>query len=495
MNPDSALRQELLLLVDDVPANLRTLEKILVEHYRLKLTTSGAAAIQLANREETPDLILLDLYMPDLDGLAVLAQLRAGERTKEIPVIFVTAEESVLTESAGINLGADDYVIKPVAAPVLLARVRGILRRRAAEASLKQSEEQFRSLYATMTQGVVYHDAQGRILHANPAALQILGVTPDRLQGAQALAPWPFVHRDGAPFPVDMHPTTVALATGQPVKEVLMGMQHPGRKTQIWIQVSAIPRCDPTTGRPCGLFTTFTDVTPQVVLEQQQALFLRMLNHEVRTPLAIMDSNCQLLALEQTGERGPALAAIRAAVAKVAELFDRCLTQDRLAAIGTLTLAPVNLEQLLNAVSQEAQRGTNDHLIMLRLDSPLPAHFVGDATLLRILLGNLLDNAVRYSPDGGAIELVAQTDGLGQVVIEVCDEGIGIPESEREQIFDRYHRTHQVHDKMGVGLGLYIVRNIARLHGGEVHCTSTLDEGSAFRVTLPSPLRPGEPGV
>ncbi|MBF0126882.1 MAG: response regulator [Magnetococcales bacterium] len=483
---NTARPQELLLLVDDTPSSLRVMEQMLVEHYRLKLTISGATAVQLAQRDNPPDLILLDLHMPGMDGIAVLSALRQESRTCEIPVILITAESSDSFESLSIDLGADDYVTKSVTPPVLLARVRGVLRRRAAESALRQSEERFRTLFETMTQGVIYHDALGRLMDANQAAMHILGMPSVRPQQTHPLVPeGHFVRRDGSPFPADEHPTARALATGAPVKEVLMGLIRPDRRHPVWIQVSAIPRIENPGAAPSGVFTTFTDVSVQVALEQQQAMFLRMLNHEVRTPLAIMDSHCQLLALENTGESRHAVATIRTAVAKVAELLDRCLTQDRLAAIGTLTLAPVDLKQLLSAVAQEAQRSTNDHLIMLRLDSPLPTHFVGDATLLPILLNNLLDNAIHYSPEGGVIELGAQTDGSGQVVITVSDEGIGIPASECEQIFERYHRTHQVNNTIGVGLGLYIVRNIARLHGGDVHCTSTLNEGSTFRITLP----------
>lgn len=113
-----------------------------------------------------------------------------------------------------------------------------------------------------------------------------------------------------------------------------------------------------------------------------------------------------------------------------------------------------------------------------------PLWLTGDPDLLRVLLLNLLENAARYSPEGGAIQVRAAA-GDGQVTIEVSDEGVGIPAAARERIFERYYRTSQVKEAIGAGLGLYIARSIARLHGGEVTCDSTLGEGSTFRVHLP----------
>lgn len=113
-----------------------------------------------------------------------------------------------------------------------------------------------------------------------------------------------------------------------------------------------------------------------------------------------------------------------------------------------------------------------------------PLWLTGDPDLLRVLLLNLLENAARYSPEGGAIQVRAAA-GDGQVTIEVSDEGVGIPAEARERIFERYYRTSPVKEAIGAGLGLYIARSIARLHGGEVTCDSTLGEGSIFRVHLP----------
>lgn len=216
-----------------------------------------------------------------------------------------------------------------------------------------------------------------------------------------------------------------------------------------------------------------------------QSLFLRMLTHEVRTPLAVIDSNTQLLAMQNHEKESiaPQIVQIRANVSRLSELLDRCLSQDRLASLSSCRQYPIDLVTLINVVAAEVQSKTEDHLITCRIES-LPESITGNAGLLKIMLTNLVENAVHYSPDGGNITLTTYADAMGKIVIDVCDEGVGIQEDASERIFDCYYRTQQVEGAVGVGLGLYITRKIARLHGGDVVCESVLGEGSRFRVTL-----------
>ena len=116
-------RRPRLLLVDDEPTNLQVLRQILQQDYRLLFATDGARALELA-RAQQPDLILLDVMMPGMDGLAVCQALKAEAATAAIPVIFVTALSDSLDEARGFDVGCVDYISKPVSAPVVRARVR-----------------------------------------------------------------------------------------------------------------------------------------------------------------------------------------------------------------------------------------------------------------------------------------------------------------------------------------------------------------------------------
>ena len=122
MNPTPDLRPRL-LLVDDEPTNLQVLRHILQADYRLLFATDGERALQVA-REQRPDLILLDVMMPHLDGYAVCRVLKADAATAAIPVIFITALTDSQDETAGFDAGAVDYITKPVSPPVVRARVR-----------------------------------------------------------------------------------------------------------------------------------------------------------------------------------------------------------------------------------------------------------------------------------------------------------------------------------------------------------------------------------
>ncbi|MBF0461830.1 MAG: response regulator [Magnetococcales bacterium] len=112
------------LIVDDVPENLDVLKGILESRYRVQVATNGRIALKVAFSPHPPDLILLDVMMPELDGYEVCRLLKQAERTRDIPILFVTAKSEVEDELAGFNLGAADYLVKPVSPPVVLARVK-----------------------------------------------------------------------------------------------------------------------------------------------------------------------------------------------------------------------------------------------------------------------------------------------------------------------------------------------------------------------------------
>ena len=116
--------QPIVLVVDDAPENLTVLGELLRPYYRVRVANSGARALQVAKAEPRPDLVLLDIMMPDMDGYAVLAQLREDEATRNVPVIFVTAMDAVADEERGLALGAVDYITKPIQPAITLARVR-----------------------------------------------------------------------------------------------------------------------------------------------------------------------------------------------------------------------------------------------------------------------------------------------------------------------------------------------------------------------------------
>ncbi|WLT39575.1 response regulator [Synechocystis sp. B12] len=120
------------LIVDDSPDTLTMLSGLLKDHYRIKIASKGEQALAIAASMPPPDLILLDIMMPEIDGYEVCTKLKADTQTKNIPVIFLTAKTDVADEQHGFSLGAVDYITKPISPPILLARVRTHLNLKAA---------------------------------------------------------------------------------------------------------------------------------------------------------------------------------------------------------------------------------------------------------------------------------------------------------------------------------------------------------------------------
>ncbi|MDD1750081.1 MAG: PAS domain S-box protein [Methanothrix sp.] len=142
--------------------------------------------------------------------------------------------------------------------------------RKAAEETLRLSEEQYRLLFETMVQGVVYQDAKGKIISANPAAERILGLSNDEIKGkTPEICGWKAKHEDGSDFPGETHPSMIALDTGKAVKDIVMGIFNPNDMEYKWINVNAMPQFLPGEIKPYRVFSTFEDITGRKKVEDQ----------------------------------------------------------------------------------------------------------------------------------------------------------------------------------------------------------------------------------
>jgi putative two-component system response regulator len=129
------------LVVDDTPENLELMSELLMDHYRVKIASSGAKALKIAHSETPPDLILLDIMMPEMDGYEVCRQLKANPATHHIPVIFLTAKSDPNDEKQGLELGAVDYITKPISPPIVMARVHTHLQLKSSNDFLRNHNE------------------------------------------------------------------------------------------------------------------------------------------------------------------------------------------------------------------------------------------------------------------------------------------------------------------------------------------------------------------
>lgn len=134
-------QQTTVLVVDDTPDNLSLMSKLLENFYKVKVANGGEKAIKIATSANPPDLILLDIMMPDMDGYEVCSRLKANNKTRDIPIIFLTAKAEVADETRGLDMGAVDYITKPISPPIVLARVRNHLDLKIARDFLKDQNK------------------------------------------------------------------------------------------------------------------------------------------------------------------------------------------------------------------------------------------------------------------------------------------------------------------------------------------------------------------
>jgi len=132
------IKKDTVLIVDDTPENISLISSLLKGTYRIKVATDGKTAIDVSSSDDPPDLILLDIMMPDMDGYEVCAKLKNHPRTSDIPIIFLTAKAQIEDEQKGLELGAVDYITKPISPPIVLARVKTHLQLKRASDVLKE---------------------------------------------------------------------------------------------------------------------------------------------------------------------------------------------------------------------------------------------------------------------------------------------------------------------------------------------------------------------
>jgi heavy metal sensor kinase len=241
-----------------------------------------------------------------------------------------------------------------------------------------------------------------------------------------------------------------------------------------------------------GLATTINDLLTRLESSfKEQQRFIADSSHELRTPLAVLRGETEV-ALEKTrtiDEYKTSLAVIKDEAERLSRIVEDLfiLARQPIDAPTTLNKELVSLNQVVTDCVRAAQVLAAHKNLQLKLYShPRLFNLSGDDELLKRMLLNLLDNAVKYTPEGGeiSVELSAQ-NGSAQIVVR--DNGIGIPDKDQTRIFDRFYRVDKgrSRDSGGAGLGLSIVRWIVEAHGGRIYTESTPGRGSAFTVVLP----------
>ncbi|HWB04651.1 MAG TPA: response regulator [Verrucomicrobiales bacterium] len=521
-----------ILLVDDDDKNLLVLESILdAPDYRI-IKASNADQTLIALMQEDCAAIVMDVRMPDMSGIELAQLIKRRRKTQHIPILFLTAhhddEENVML---GYDVGAVDYITKPVNPAILRSKVgvfADLFRKTADLARLnaameaeiqdrKKAEERFRLVVEAAPHSKVLTDQNGRITLVNTGTEILFGYSRDELLGK----PLTIL------LPAEL-PSRVAVPNGPSVENrfELHGRRKDGSIIPLEVGFGRFQTSE-------GTFelASLVDITPrkeaesalrasneELALKNEQLLrsaderaqrilaeaaraeaeaaniakdrFLAMLSHELRTPLSPVLHAVALLDEEEcSNEVRQLVEIIRRNVQLEARLIDDLLDLARIKS-GKLQLHLefADVHDLILRAAHICEPDILKQNIDLRLDLKATRlkMRVDPARILQIFW-NLINNAIKYSSSGGFISVTtADDDRTGMVRIEIADSGIGIHADRIHKIFDAFEQVHD-DQSVGLGLGLAISRVLAEMHGGRIGAKSPgTGKGSIFTIQLPA---------
>ena len=305
---------------------------------------------------------------------------------------------------------------------------------------------------------------------------------------------------DGQPLAVEDFPLARAVRGETLTGEEILARRGDDGEDRV-LRLSVAPIRDEA-GAIIGAVCIGTDLTIVRLREKQKDEFVSRASHELKTPLTgakglLQLARRRLARVEDAAGIGPWLETAEHQVDRLAVLVDdlRSVSQLRAGALR-LRVAAVSVRDLVDEAARSLQTTTERHVLRVEPAAD-PLVVSGDPIRLAQVLDNLISNAIKYSPEGGEVRIRPYADG-GMAVVEMHDQGIGVPVAERATLFEPFQRASNADDaSTGMGLGLYISREIARQHGGDLLLASSGPGGSTFRLTVPlagsGPLGVGEP--
>jgi two-component system phosphate regulon sensor histidine kinase PhoR len=469
-----------ILLVDDDPALLEALPEALqlrMEGIEVDTADSGFKALERI-RETDYDAIVSDIKMPGMDGLELLTE--AKEVRPGTPILLITGHGEHDLAVQALRGGAYDFVQKPIDRDYFVASLERAIRMRRLDRQVAEQQallEQHARVLEHVDNGVLLVDAGQRILYWNPSAEAITGIAKDEVLGrpvAEALPGWDAIVGG---VPVSPEP-------GPSARDATVPLDVGGR--ELWLSLSGVELDD-------GVVYAFRNLTEERALDELKSEFVATVSHELRTPLSAIYGCAQTLRRsdveldDDTEQR--LLEVIAHECERLTRIVGDILLANQLDA-GRLRLVQeeIDVDALVGEVVEQMRASLDGGVrIELAIRSAMPLEpVVGDGDKLRQILLNLVDNAVKYSPEGGLVEIRVQPRE-GGLRFEVSDQGLGIAHGEQQRIFGKFYRVdpNLTRGVGGTGLGLYICRELARRMDGRVSVSSREGEGSTFVVDLP----------
>jgi PAS domain S-box-containing protein len=534
-----------ILIVDDNVNNLNLLANILSpKKYIVRRAINGALALR-SIQSSPPHLILLDINLPDISGHEICSQLKNDPKTCDIPIIFVSASNEILDKVRAFSVGGVDYISKPFDVAEVLARVENqiaiqdarnevqilneALEQRVTERTSqleivnhqlkvtnqalqqeiterRQAEEQlhlFDSVVVNSNDVVLITKAEPieevdfgpKIIYVNHAFTVMTGYSLD-----EAIGKTPRILQGPKTDPAACAEIRKALKAWQPIHIEILNYRKDG--TEFWSDLNIFPVANDS-----GLYTHWVGVQRDVThrkhqeqeilkaLEQEKELnelkscFVSTASHEFRTPLSTILSSIELLEyyghLSTEDENREYFQQIRTAINRMTELMSDVLTLEKTDG-GKMEVNPIqlNLEQFCHSLIAEIRLGSKrQHNISFLLRGQCSQGIL-DEKVLRHIFGNLLSNAIKYSTAESEISFEVIRN-KHEVIFQVRDQGIGIPEEAQQRLFEPFFRAKNVGTISGTGLGLSIVKRLVEIHGGRIDVESQVGKGTIFTVVIP----------
>jgi PAS domain S-box-containing protein len=485
-----------ILVVDDEPANRKLLADLVVrEGYEALVATGGAEALALLTHEPV-DLVLLDLMMPGIDGMAVLTALQAQQRLPALPVVVVTAHDDRKVRIDALTAGAVDFVGKPLDRFEVACRIRTLVDlkrlRDASAADAAGVRAQLQAVLASAPDFVVSLDRDGVIRYMNRA-------TPP--YSVEQLVGSTWVSLGTTPEARAASAATLdrVLTTGESARFASSSANADGSTIYFESHIGAVRLA----GEIVGAVVVARDVTHQKRTEMQLTVSDRMASvgtlaagvaHEINNPLAAVMANLDL-ALDGTEALAQPLDPDKLAELRE-ELRDAHDAADRIRQIvrdlklfsraeDVDVVVPVDVQRVLESTLRMARNEIRHRTRVVKDYGKTPLVLANESRLGQVFL-NLVVNAAQAIREGNAehneIRIGTSMDSVGRVQVDIRDTGPGIPPDVLGRLFTPFFTTKPV--GLGTGLGLSICHRIVTELGGEIQVESAPGEGTMFRVLL-----------
>jgi len=487
--------KQTILIVDDALINVLVLSACLEDTYNIIYTTSSRECLKLANTKPLPDLILLDIIMPEIDGHEVLRQLKINSKTRPIPVIFVTQKDLIEDEEMGLEMGAADYITKPFEPKIVLARVKTQLLLQQQNDRLLKNEAQLRAILENSPVLITTKDLNGNIITANRQFELLEGKHSKEYIGKKISSIYPTSDQAGV-----MKSERLAHKGRIETEE---NFQHKDGTIHPYLSIKFPIRN--TDNALIGTGTIASDITSRKLTEQSLRQAKKMeaignltggIAHDFNNLLAIILGNVELFKFrtESSEKNKIRIGNIKNAANRAAHLTSQLLGFSR---AKPIIVEVTDLKALLNNMNELFKRALTQQIEVVEHYKEGLWYSEIDQGDFQDSLLNLVINARDAMPKGGILKLelcncflddlfCASNNGAKQgeyIKLTVSDTGEGIPAKNLESIFDPFYTTKPT--GKGTGLGLSMVFGFVKRSKGYIQVESTKGEGTSFHIFLP----------